>query len=222
MRGALAVGGALLAASLLSPTGAAAQDESGGFLEVFGGSFRLDGSCVSWEGGECLGGFPEGDDTVYKGLRIGYRSAGRWAVELAIARDTAGDGAVPDQQDPAGLSPPPLETIGVIDVDLWTVGGTYSILRRGPLDLYAGAGAGRITFDGGGDFRMRDLVTVVAGGALVHLWRIVFLRGDVRGYTQWCSEERFRDGFVCDDGPMLGHLPASAGVQLVFHPYDLR
>lgn len=166
---------------------------------------------------------------MFKGFRFGYRSAGRWSVEATIARDAVGESFVPlSQQDPLaprdpGLPRPP-PTIGEpVDVRLWTVGGTYSLLRRGPLDLYASAAAGAITFDQNGisDEPMRDLVTTVGAGALVHLWRIVFLRGDVRGYAQWCSEERDREGFACDDGSMLGHLEASLGVQLVFHPYDL-
>lgn len=205
-----------------------AQDESGGFLHGFGGSFRPDGSCFLWQEGDCVEGLPEGGDGSFWGFRVGYRSSGRWSVEATVARDALGEArAVLASQgtfDPRGPGPSPFQpTLSEpVDVRLWTVGGTYSLLRRGSLDLFASAGVGAITFDenGIGDEPVSDLLTTVGGGALVHLWRIVFLRGDVRGYTQWCAEERDREELACEDGSVLGHLEATLGIQLVLHPYD--
>lgn len=205
----------------MGPTAAIAQDESGGFLQVFGGSFHLDGSCVFSDDGTCLSGLPEGGERLLKGLRFGYRSTGRWSAEGTVALDDSGDyqRVRLDQRPGAPFIGKPFLRPGPFNIRLWTVGGTYSLLRRDRFDVYASGAIGRIELERGASTTIRDLVTVVGGGGLVHLWRILFLRGDVRGYGQWCSEERTREGTFCENGSLLGHLEASVGVQLVFHPY---
>lgn len=199
---------------------ALAQDESGGFFEVLGGSFHLDGSCVFTHEGACLSGLVEGDETIFHGFRIGYRSPHRWSVEGTVGLNRAGDhvGVPVNQSYQHG---PPIARPGPFNIRLLTLGGTYSLLRRDRLDLYASASVGQIELERGASTTIRDLVTGVGVGSLVHVWRIVFLRGDLRGYAQWCSEERTRQGTFCDGGSVLSHLEASVGVQLVFHPYDL-
>lgn len=129
--------------------------------------------------------------------------------------------AIPLQRAGAGISPFDPQLSEPLDLRLLTLGASRSFYRRGRSDLYVGASVGRIELGKkpSSGTPLRDLVTGVGGGALVHLWRIVFLRGDLRVHTQWCSEERGARAVVCDGGEVLHHLEASGGVQLVFHPY---
>lgn len=222
--------GAILVWVLLTPAAGLAQDVDGAFLEPFVGEMRFDGSCILWDRGECLAPIPRGGDARFTGLRVGYRSAGRWSLEAAWATDQAGEvPTVPIDQTGEPSSGPSPSFSEPLDVDLWTIGGTYSLVRRGPFDLYASGAVGRITFEENGhpSIDLRDLVTSVGGGVLLQVWKVVFLRGDVRAHTQWCSEEAVvrggpsRQGRVCIDDSVLGHLEASVGAQLVFHLFDL-
>lgn len=152
------------------------------------------------------------------GVRIGYRTADRWSFEGALAGVHIDSFAL--FLIPVSSTPPSTRLVGTApdDILLLSLGASYSVVRSAPLDLYLSGSAGRIAH-GPSDDREADPFVSAGTGALLHLWRPFFLRGDAKVYGHWCGREPQDGVLACGDGSFLTHYEVSGGIQIVFHRY---
>jgi hypothetical protein len=209
--------GCILAIGLLwMPNVAEAQVvvfDRGPYVGPFAGVVRLDGSCIEWDDAECRGGFADDVRGVF-GMRVGYRTAGRWSFEGTAGFSTKPEPEIVPIDLPCACVPrDPIEDVRNPEFYWLTLGGAYSIHRSSRFDVYASGAVGRIGFHDGQT--MTDLITILGGGVRARIKGPLSFRTDVRAVTQWCDEDERRNGFACDDGSMLGHLAWSGGLDLV-------
>jgi hypothetical protein len=198
----------LLAIALAAAaTPALAQQEHGGFAAPVVGQLSLRDL-----GSHEFGGYRM---EPLLGVRLGYRAADRWSVEGALA-----GASIEVLFDPVPITQPPaaIGTTDPGDVLLLSLGASYTLARRGGLDWYLSGSVGRISHGPSND-READPLVSVGTGALLHVWRPLFLRGDVKAYGHWCGRGPEEGALACDDGAFLGHYEASGGIQIVFHRY---